>query len=110
MNMVISSGVRLSYLRRINLIEPVMRNNTLSCVHIKSLERVAHVAVLIDLPVQHAEVVINHINVFQKSTDLSHVLVLFPVEDVCFRCLGMSVLDEDFFDGILDLFDCWDFT
>jgi len=92
-------------LLRIDTVEPVVADDLLGDVHIQTLEGIGHVAVLPNPPVHLVQIVIDDGDISKELCDLADVFMLFPVQDVGFGYFGMSILDEDLFDNVLDMLD-----
>ncbi len=84
----ISPGMGLPDLRGINVVEPVLFGDLRRYIMIETLQRIGHIAVLIDLPIHPLQVLPHKVHVGPVG-DLPEAGMLLPVD---YECLcGLSI-------------------
>ena len=100
----VALGVRRADLGRVDLVQPVDLAHLGGDVVVQSLEGVAHVGVLFDLPVRLVEVAVDQVDVGARD-DLADLRVLVPVEDVRLGRLPVLGREQHLLHDVLDLLD-----
>ena len=89
---------------RIDLVQPVVAGDIGGNVVIEALQRIPHVGVFIDTPVFLGEVGIHRFDRFlDELPGFAQRGVLLAIENEGLGGFGVTVLNEDFFDQVLDI-------
>ena len=104
----VAIDVCLLYLGGIDLVQPVSGGDGGSQVKVEPLERVVHVAVLVDLPVGALDVIIHQpVCVQERVLGFSGFVLFVAIEDIFLGYLWAIRLDQCSFDEVLDFLDVW---
>ena len=98
------AAVRVSRLLIIDLGEPVVGCDGTGVGQDQTADAVCHGGVLLDAPVVDLQIVVDKILVAEhRALDITDLLALFTVQDVCFGYIGISGLGENLLRAVLDI-------
>ena len=95
-------GVGVADLGRVDAVQPVLGGDLGGDVVVQPLQRIAHVAVFADLPVELLDVVVDQVDI-GAGRDLADLRVLLAVEDVGLGGLVEGRVEQHPLDDVLDL-------
>ena len=104
MDVQVGVEVQLLDLGRVDLVQPVLGRDFRRDVIVESLQGVAHVAVLVDFPVDTAQVAVHDLRgAAQKLFGVAQLGVLLAVKDVSLGRGGAALFDQDALHQVLNL-------
>ena len=103
--------VGFSDLFGIDLVQPVFLGEVLADIVVESVDALLHVGVFLDAPVLVGKIAGEQLgSLADERGNLPRFLPSFAVEDVGFRGLRVTFVDEHLFDEVLNVLDGGDFV
>ena len=104
--MDVAALVSLAHLFGIDLIQPILFGEMFADVVVQTVDALLHIGVLFHAPVLVGEIAGEQFGRFaDERGNLPRFLTSFAVKDVRLGGLRVSLVDEDFFHEVLDVFD-----
>ncbi len=106
MNVDIRISVRIADLIIIDLAQPVVGRDRTGVGKDQTADRICNGTVFLDTPVKRIQIIIDDLLIVQRRfLDVSDILTLSAVQNICFRNIVISRFTQHLLHGVLNLFN-----